>query len=437
MGKKDIKSLVSQLVLSSDLDKKASFARDIFSEALGLGIYPSSAQQLYKACAEGKCGGFTVPAVNLRMLTFDVAKAVFRAAKKNHAGAFMFEISKPEMDYTGQCPLEFTGALLAAAVEEKFEGPVFIQGDHVQVGARRFALDPEKEMKGLKDVMAGAMEAGFYNIVMDFTNLISQDNVSRKERQRRNFETCALMTRFIRQNEPSGIKVSLGAVIGDIEGMNEAEETLRGFMEGYWEGLPAGMDGLSKISVQAKAAFKNDMMHKVNPAGGQLNFEALGRLSAVARNTYSLGGLVHDGLQALPMNDFGKFVEAKVLEVRLATQFQDMILDSSYFPKDLKEKMYLWVKKTCQKERKEDQPEDQFLCQMRRKSLGFFKEELMNLPEEMKENLTQEVEARLDFLFKQLKVRDTAPLARNYAKPAEAGLTGCVKASALNRKDET
>ena len=86
-----------------------------------------------------KAGGFTVPAMNLRMMTYDTARAVFRAAKALSAGAFIFEIARSEIGYTEQRPHEYAASVLAAALREGSRGPVFFQGDHVQVNAKKYA----------------------------------------------------------------------------------------------------------------------------------------------------------------------------------------------------------------------------------------------------------------------------------------------------------
>ena len=69
--------------------------------ALAAGVYPASINDLYMARGRGEVPpGFTVPAVNLRALSFDAARAVFCAAKPIDAGAFIFEIARSEMGYT-------------------------------------------------------------------------------------------------------------------------------------------------------------------------------------------------------------------------------------------------------------------------------------------------------------------------------------------------
>src|ERR1019366_9313097 len=62
-------------------DEVRQTARWIIRRAgLELGIIPSSIQGLYEARGRKEVGGFTVPAINVRGLSYDVARAVFRAA---------------------------------------------------------------------------------------------------------------------------------------------------------------------------------------------------------------------------------------------------------------------------------------------------------------------------------------------------------------------
>jgi len=169
MGRRplDIDKIVMALITSDDLVIKRKLAKKIFALSYKKQIYPASIQEFYVARGRGELGGFTVPAINLRSMTYDLACAIFRVAKKNNSGAFIFEIAKSEMGYTNQAPLEYASAILAAALREGFSGPVFIQGDHFQVNAKKFQENPQAEIEGLKTLISEAMEAGFYNIDID------------------------------------------------------------------------------------------------------------------------------------------------------------------------------------------------------------------------------------------------------------------------------
>ncbi len=57
-------------------------------------------------------------------------------------GAFIFELARSEMGYTDQTCDEFATVMMAAAIKEGHRGPIFIQGDHYQANAKKYATDP-------------------------------------------------------------------------------------------------------------------------------------------------------------------------------------------------------------------------------------------------------------------------------------------------------
>jgi fructose-bisphosphate aldolase class II len=87
-----------------------------------MGVVPASIHDLYVAIGRGDAKGFTVPAMNLRAMTYDTARAVFRAAMALKAGAFIIEIARSEIGYTEQRPHEYSAILTAAALREGFSG---------------------------------------------------------------------------------------------------------------------------------------------------------------------------------------------------------------------------------------------------------------------------------------------------------------------------
>ena len=430
-SQKDIDVLVNDLVLNDDILAKQNIVSEILNIANSKKIFLSSIQDLYKARGEGKCpGGFTVPAINLRNLTYYLARAIFRVAKKNNAGAFIFEIAKSEMGYTGQPPVEYVGVVLAAAIKEEFSGPVFIQGDHCQINAKAYAADPKKEMTSIKHVIEDCVAAGFFNIDIDSSTIVNLQKKDIKEQQYENFKVCAELTKFIREIQPEGVMVSVGGEIGEVGGKNSTVEDLQAFMDGYQEVLTPTAEGISKISIQTGTSHGGVVLPDGSIAQVKVDFDTLRNLSRYARERYRLSGAVQHGASTLPAAAFNKLPENDAVEVHLATQFQNMMFDSMLFPKDLKEKMYNWTKKNCADEKKEGQTEDQFLYKARKKSLGPFKKEIMNLPAETKEGIASEIEAKFDFLFKQLKATDTKKLVDAFIKPKEVklGFTKTTKA---------
>src|SRR5207302_399611 len=122
------------------------------------GVRPASIHELYLARGRGEVPAFTTPAMNIRVLAYDSARAVFRAAKRLDVGALICEIARSEIGYTEQRPAEYVAVMTAAALREGFTGPLFIQGDHVQVNAKKYAAEPEAELKAFMDGYVQALK---------------------------------------------------------------------------------------------------------------------------------------------------------------------------------------------------------------------------------------------------------------------------------------
>ena len=379
-----------------------------------MGIYPASIQEFYMARGRGEFSGFTVPAINLRSMTYDLARAIFRVAKKNDSGAFVFEIARSEIGYTNQPPVEFASMVMAAAIKEEYSGPVFIQGDHFQANGAKYKENPQKELESLQTLIWDAINSGFYNIDIDSSTLVDLSKPTYKEQQLLNYDVCAKLAQFARQHEPKVTTISVGGEIGEIGHQNSTPEDLHVFMEGLKERLPKGLIGISKISVQTGTTHGGIVLPDGSIKQISLDFNTLKTLSEIARKKYGLAGAVQHGASTLPPEAFHKFVECETAEVHLATEFQNMIYESKHFPTDLKKKIYEWLKVNAANEAKAGETEDQFLYKTRKKGLGPFKKEIIKLPNATRDAIAAEIETKFDFLFKQLNVVNKRTLLDKY-----------------------
>ena len=64
--------------------------------AVAHGLVLSSISPVYRALAQGQLPPLTVPAFNLRGLTYPIARALFRSMAAHRAGPVMFELAPSE-----------------------------------------------------------------------------------------------------------------------------------------------------------------------------------------------------------------------------------------------------------------------------------------------------------------------------------------------------
>jgi len=382
------------------------------------GVRPASINELYLARGRGECSGFTVPAINVRMMAYDTARAVFRAARAGRAGAIILEIARSEIAYTDQRPAEYVAVIIGAALREGYAQPVFIQGDHCQVNHKKYQADPEAEVGEVKKLIAEEVAAGFYNIDVDTSTLVDLSQPTLAEQQRANYERAAEITGFIRGREPEGVTVSVGAEIGEVGMKNSTVEELHAFMQGYNAAIAAlGVsDGISKISVQTGTSHGGVVLPDGSIADVKIDIEALSALSRVARESYGLAGAVQHGASTLPSNAFGNFPRVETCEIHLATNFQTIVFDHPKLPAELRQRMYLWLDENAQGDRKPDDSDSQFYYRARKRAIGPFKREVWSLPEEIRSAIAADLERTFAFLFEQLNVNGTADLVDRFVQ---------------------
>ncbi|HKO15363.1 MAG TPA: class II fructose-bisphosphate aldolase [Gemmatimonadaceae bacterium] len=379
------------------------------------GVRPASIHDLYAARGRGGVHGFTVPAINVRGMAYDTARAIFRTAIRLEAGAFILEIARSEIAYTDQRPPEYVAVMLAAALREGFRGPVFVQGDHFQVNAKKFAIDRVAEVDAVKALAREAIAAGFYNIDIDTSTLVDIARPTLDEQQRLNYEVGIDILETVRELQPEGVTVSVGGEIGEVGTHNSTVEELRAFMDGFNRTLPRGMAGLSKISVQSGTSHGGVVLPDGSIADVKLDLDTLERLSKVAREEYGLAGAVQHGASTLPDTAFHNFPERETAEIHLATNFQNMLYD--HMPASFRDEIYEWLRVNATEERKPSDSDEQFFYKTRKKALGPFKRRFWDLPESAKAVLAREYDEKFGFLFKQLAIAGTAAAVARYVKP--------------------
>ena len=422
-------SLVWTAVFGKGETKDA--ARHAIREAAeSLGILPASILPLYRARGKGEIKGFTVPAINIRMMTYDTARAALRAARKHDVGAMIFEIARSEMGYTEQRPAEYAAVMLAAAIREEWTGPFFIQGDHFQTNPKKMKEDAAKEVAAIEALIDEAIPAGFLQIDIDTSTLVDLSKPTLEAQQDVNANLCAQFTKYIRSKEPKAMPISVGGEIGEVGKENSTPEEFRAYMNVYKRALGDGVNGIEKVSVQTGSSHGGVVAADGSVERVAIDFNVIKTISKVAREEYGLAGAVQHGASTLPPEYFGHFPDNDCAEIHLATDFMNTVYDHPAFPYPLKREIERWLDDNAAEERKKGETQPQFLYKTRKKAIGPYKANVWNLPAGTKEAIAETLQEKFEFLFERLRVVNTKAMVAKYVKPVSVYEADAVAAGA-------
>ena len=414
-------------------DPTAEAARWIVWEASqALGARSASIQELYMARARGEVSGFTVPAINIRAQTFDMARTIYETAARADVGALIFELARSEQTYTFQRPMDYATSVLAGAIAAGWEHPVFIQGDHYQFNAKKYAADPEAMTEEIRRACRLAIEAGYRNIDIDSSTLVDLSKPNLDEEQRENYTRAAELTALIRTLETDGVTISVGGEIGEVGKQNSTPDELRAYLDGYNRELARrapGATGLSKVSVQTGTSHGGVPLPGGGVAEVKLDFDVLGRLGVLARE-YGLAGAVQHGASTLPDELFHRFPAVETAEIHLATGFQNALYEHPAFPEALHREIEGWCFANALDERKPDQTDQQFVYTSRKKAIGPFKRQLWELA--TKDEILAAQARKVAFLFTELSVNGSMAMVDRLVRPVPVSrpLPGSLRAVA-------
>ncbi len=412
-----IRDLAWTAAFSTDEATTAAAQWIVWEASQALGAPSASIQELYDARARGEVSGFTVPAINLRAQTFDMARTVFEAAAAAEVGAVILELARSEQTYTFQRPIDYATSVLAGAIAAGWRGPVFIQGDHYQFNAKKYAADAESMTEEIRRACRLAIDAGYRNIDIDSSTLVDLSKPNVDEEQRENYRRAAELTALIRTLETDRVTVSVGGEIGEVGTQNSTVAELRAYLDGYRRELDArspGAIGISKVSVQTGTSHGGVPLPSGGVATVKLDFDVLRELGVVARE-YGLAGAVQHGASTLPDELFHRFPAVETAEIHLATGFQNALYEHPAFPDELHREIEAWCFANTAGERKPDQTDQQFVYTTRKKAIGPFKRQLWDLATRDEILLAQR--QKIAFLFTELNVNGSRDMIAAYIHP--------------------
>lgn len=390
--------------------------------ALAAGIVPTSVQEIYLARAAGAWSGRTVPAMNLRGWTYRTCRAVFRAARATDAKLFIFEQAVGEWLYAEQPPAEYTAGVLAAALREGHEGPVFLQADHDQINAQAYARDPQAERRRLEAIMREQIAAGYYSLDIDASTVVDLALPTVREQQRLNAEITAHFTAFARGIEPEGVTISLGAEIGEVGHENTTPEELREFMSVYEEELVRLGDKLapvSKISINSGTYHGGKMQPDGTLAPVDVDYALLKEISDICRASYGMGGAVQHGASTLPGEQLAKFPETGAIEIHLALGFNNLIFDHPALPEAIRRQIRDYIFANHAHERGPGETDAQFFYNTRKKAWKVMKRPFWEMPDAVQDEIMAALQHRFTDMFTWMNVTGTSALVAEHARPVK------------------
>lgn len=403
-------------VAFSSLEGRRELAQNLIREVAEEGVFPASIAGLFSSLGRGDIAPMTVPAFNLRGLTYDLARAIWQVALQKNAGPVIFELAPSEMSSGDQIPEEYAAMVMAAACREGYQGPVFLQGDH-------FHIDSPAAFAEMEGLCKRAVSAGFYQIDIDTADLIDPAGDSPAVVQAPNANLSARMTRFIRSIQPEGVHITIGAEVGEIGSKNTTLADLSGFMDAYQARLGDEIHGLDKISIQTGTRHGGIVLKDGSLDTMPLDLKLARELSRAAFQNYGISGLVQHGASTLALSQLAQLPDAGIIEVHLATQIQNIIFDHPAFPPDLLRMM----KASLAPSNREAEGgashsiaaenEIQRFYHARWSAWGTFKREIWDMPEQNKKQIQETLQEWVSQLFTALRIDGKLPVVLGMYHP--------------------
>ena len=399
----------------------------IRSLAAAAGIRPASIHDLYMAMGRGEAGGFTVPAINVRAMAYDTARAVVRSAKNLDAGAFIFEIARSEIGYTEQRPHEYAAIVLAAALREGFSGPIFIQGDHVQTNAKKYnSPERDKELETLRALIKEEIAAGFYNIDIDTSTLVDLDEAdARRAAGSQRHRSRPTSRPSSAKHEPQGVTVSVGGEIGEVGGKNSDVHELHAYMDGFNRKLKErGARPGRPQQDQRPDRHRARRLRQRRRHGADRRRRSISRRSRScrawrARSTAWPAPSSTARRRCRRRRSTRSRASAPARSTSPPTSRTWSTSTRSSRPIS-RPRCTPGFARTRTEERKPKDTEEQFIYKARKKALGPFKRRMWGIDDAARPAIGQSLEERFTFLMRQLKIDGTAAAGRE-VRHARAG----------------
>ena len=304
-------------------------------------------------------------------------------------------------------------------------GPVFIQGDHYQFNAKKYAADPEAMTEEIRRACRLAIDAGYRNIDIDSSTLVDLSKPNVDEEQRENYARAAELTALIRSLETDGVTVSVGGEIGEVGTQNSTV--------GGAAGLPRRLSARARRrGARAPRASPRSASRPARAtAACRCPTAAWPRSSSTSRSCASSArspastawpARSSTARRRCPTSCSTASRRSRPPRSTSRPGFQNALYEHPAFPgRAPRTRSRPGASRTRADERKAGQTDQQFVYTTRKKAIGPFKRQLWDLA--TKDEILAAQAAKIAFLFTELRVErvDGARRALHHARRRSRG----------------
>ena len=298
-------------------------------------------------------------------------------------GAVILELARSEQTYTYQRPIDYSTRVLAGAIAAGWHGPVFLQGDHYQFNAKKYAADPEAMTEEIRRACRLAIDAGYRNIDIDSSTLVDLSKPTVDEQQRENYLRAAELTALIRSLETDGVTISVGGEIGEVGKQNSTEEELRAYLDGYRRELERARRARSGSARSASRPARATAACRCPTAPSPRSSSTSRSSGGSARSPASTGWPAPSSTARRRCPTSCSTTSRRSRPPRSTSRPGSRTRSTSIRPsRPSSTRDRGWCFENAADERKADQTDEQFVYTTRKKAIGPFKRELWDLADE-------------------------------------------------------
>ena len=385
--------LIFNAVFHSQTQIKATARWLIKAIAQNLNIFSSSTQSTQYCFHQQTAVKKNIPVLQIPHLSYDIARAVFQAIQKHHIGAVIFELEESQMELDRQSPGEFSVTIFAAAIREKYQGPIFIQGHHIQSNTESFQIAPDKEIQKLKTLIVEAIDAGIYNLWINGLSLSHSTQTHHGKNQNPSALLLAFLTDIIRYHEPKNLGIAIGGIIKGSGDLKTVEKDMESFLDDYRKDLQKireDNNGICKISFQPYEPFPLENA-SINPTPIWENEKTknLADLYLLLINQYGLNGRIPQNSSSLSYEVLEGFSGIGGMEFPLNIPYQNLFIEHADLPKN--------VRRTL----------TESLSKPSKNTNNNIRKTLWTLPSTLRQDIRTQFEEKIALFFKEFKLTNT------------------------------